>query len=108
MTRHRWEKKEPRERIPSFSSSPHPNSSFPHTQNQHRAPAGKSLAFAPPKAAAGVPAAAGVMKKENDFTFRLQSVAGGAAAAPAPKKNALVEKVRFSWKEERETSTWLI
>jgi len=31
--------------------------------------------------------------KENDFTFRLQSVAGGAAAAPAPKKNALVDKV---------------
>lgn len=35
------------------------------------------------------------MKKENDFSFRLQSVAGGAAA-PAPKKNALLEKV-MSW-----------
>jgi hypothetical protein len=52
------------------------------------------LAFAPPKGT-GVPAPAGLVKKENDFSFRLQSVAGGAAA-PAPKKNALLEKV-MSW-----------
>ncbi|EWM28905.1 hypothetical protein Naga_101190g1, partial [Nannochloropsis gaditana] len=66
------------------------------------APAGKALAFAPPKGT-GVPAPAGLVKKENDFSFRLQSVAGGAAA-PAPKKNALLEKV---WNENTKLVTYI-
>lgn len=74
----------------------------PLSSRSTAAPAGKSLAFAPPKAAAGVPAAAGLMK-ENDFTFRLQSVAGGAAATPA-KKNALVEKF---WNEDTKLATYI-
>jgi len=60
------------------------------------------LAFAPPKGT-GVPAPAGLVKKENDFSFRLQSVAGGAAA-PAPKKNALLEKV-MSWEGQGKVRT---
>ena len=59
-------------------------------------------AFAPPKAAAPAPAAAGFLKEKNDFSFRLQSVAGGAAA-PA-KKNALVEKL---WNEDTKLAAYI-
>lgn len=61
---------------------------------------GKGLAFAPPKAAAPAAGVVPVVGK-NDFSFRLQSVSGGAAPA---KKEGLLEKV---WNEDTKLAAYV-